>query len=138
MQNHKPNSARILLVDDFEMIRIMIRDGLKHLGFTRIDEAIDGVDAIAKIKDSVAKGDHYAFVFCDWNMPNKTGLEVVLECKSSEKLKHIPIVMVTANSEQEKVIQALKAGATDYIVKPIAPDMLQKKVAKILSLLNAA
>jgi len=137
-KNNPHKDARILLVDDFEMIRMMLKNSLQSLGFTRIDEAVNGNDALFKMKDAFAKQDPYAFVFCDWNMPEKDGMEVLKECRGNPNLRHTPFVMVTAESEQEKVVQALKAGAVDYIVKPIAPAILQKKVAKLLSIVGAA
>lgn len=131
-------NARILLVDDFEMIRMILKNGLLNLGFKRIDEAQNGNDAIFKMNEAVAKGDPYVVVFCDWNMPEKDGLEVLKECRANPNLNAVPFVMVTAESEQDKVVQALKAGATDYIVKPIAPAILQKKVLKLLKAIKAS
>lgn len=128
-----PNAqARVLLVDDYEMIRIMLRNGLTDLGFTRIDEAKDGNEALFKIKEALVSKDPYQVVFCDWNMPGKTGIEVLQECRNNTNLKTLPFIMVTAESEQERVIQALKAGADDYIIKPIANATLQKKISKLL------
>jgi two-component system, chemotaxis family, chemotaxis protein CheY len=134
--DHK--NIRILLVDDFEMIRLMLKNALESLGFMRVDVATNGVEAIQKMRDAKRARDPYAFVFCDWNMPEKDGLEVVKECRASRDLKDIPIVIITAESEQDRVSQALLAGATDYIVKPISPAVLQKKVEKLLSLVKAA
>lgn len=136
LTNPDPN-ARVLLVDDYEMIRVMLRNGLTQLGFKRIEEAKDGAEAMAKIQAALSSNDPYQMVFCDWNMPNKTGIEVLQECRGNASTKNLPFVMVTAESEQERVIQALKAGADDYIVKPIAVATLQKKIAKLLQKISA-
>lgn len=131
-----PNNARILLVDDYEMVRVFLKKGLLDLGYRRVDEARDGAEALAKIKSAQGEKDPYMLVFCDWNMPEKTGIEVLKECRADQNLKGLPFIMVTAESEQDKVVEALKAGASDYIVKPIAPQILQKKMAKMMSKLN--
>jgi two-component system, chemotaxis family, chemotaxis protein CheY len=124
---------RILLVDDFEIVRLMLKNALSGLGYTNIEEAEDGQIALNKLKSSVEQKSPYVLVFCDWNMPNMTGIEVLETCKKTPPLSAIPIVMVTAESEQSQVIRALRSGAADYIVKPIAPDLLEKKVNKILA-----
>ncbi len=131
-----PLDMRILLVDDFEMIRRMFTAELKKMGFTRIDQAVNGLEAIAKLHESVSSGDPFKFVFCDWNMPEKSGLDVLVECRKTESLEKIPFVMVTAESEHVKVVQALKAGANDYIIKPVSGVILQKKIMKLLGVSN--
>jgi two-component system, chemotaxis family, chemotaxis protein CheY len=131
-------NIRILLVDDFEIVRLMLRNALTGFGYTNIDEAEDGKVALNKIKLSVQEKKPYMLVFCDWNMPELKGIDVLESCKATPDLAQIPIVMVTAESEQGQVIRALRAGAADYIVKPIAPDVLEKKVNKIISKLSSA
>jgi two-component system chemotaxis response regulator CheY len=132
---------RILIVDDFEIVRIMLRNALANLGHTVVDEAEDGKIALQKIQAAEFEGSPYTMVFCDWNMPNMTGIEVLEAVRKNPHYAKLPVIMVTAEAEQKQVVQALRSGATDYIVKPIAPEILEKKVTKILSKLaggNAA
>lgn len=129
---------RILIVDDFEIVRIMLKNALTGLGHTEIDEAEDGKIALQKIQAAQFEGKPYGMVFCDWNMPNMTGIEVLEAVRKNPNYAKLPIIMVTAEAEQKQVVQALRTGATDYIVKPIAPDVLEKKVTKILSKLNGS
>lgn len=129
--DHK--QIKILLVDDFEIVRLMLRNALTELGFTNIEEAEDGKTAMAKLIEAHSSGNPYGFVFCDWNMPEMTGIEVLEACRSTPEFATLPIVMVTAEAEQESVVRAIRAGASDYVVKPIAPDVLERKVNKILS-----
>lgn len=132
------SGLRILLVDDFEMVRVMLRNALSDLGFTNIEEAEDGRVALTKITEAHASGSPFDLVFCDWNMPEVSGMEVLETCRSHEDFKSLPIVMVTAEAEQESIVKALRAGANDYIVKPIAPDILERKVNKIVSKIQGA
>jgi two-component system chemotaxis response regulator CheY len=125
--------TRILLVDDFEIVRLMLRNALTELGFTEIEEAEDGRTAMALLKEAYSAGKPFGFVFCDWNMPEMTGIEVLEACRTTPEFATLPIVMVTAEAEQESVVRAIRAGATDYVVKPIAPDVLERKVNKILT-----
>ena len=126
-------NPKILLVDDFEIVRLMLRNALGDLGFTDIEEAEDGRSAMTKLVEAHSAGKPYALVFCDWNMPEMTGIEVLEACRSTPEFASLPIVMVTAEAEQESVVRAIRAGATDYVVKPIAPDVLERKVNKILA-----
>lgn len=128
-----PKDVRILLVDDFEMVRILLAQSLRKLGFTRIDEAEDGRPALAMINEASAAGAPYSIVFCDWVMPEVTGIEVVKECRATEGLKDLCIIMVTAEAEQESVVNAIALGTSDYIVKPFSPQTLEKKIARIMS-----
>jgi len=126
-------NPRILLVDDFEIVRLMLRNALGDLGFTDIEEAEDGRIAMTKMIEAHAAGRPFSLVFCDWNMPEMSGIEVLEACRSTPEFAQLPIIMVTAEAEQESVVRAIRAGATDYVVKPIAADVLERKVNKILS-----
>lgn len=126
-------NPKILLVDDFEIVRLMLRNALGDLGFTDIEEAEDGKTAMLKLVEAHGAGKPFALVFCDWNMPEMTGIEVLEACRTTPEFATLPIVMVTAEAEQESVVRAIRAGATDYVVKPIAPDVLERKVNKILA-----
>ena len=125
------SSMRILLVDDMATMRRIIRTILSQLGFKNVDEAEDGEVALQKLKE----GD-YDFVITDWNMPNMTGLELVQAIRSDEKLKGLPVLMVTAEAKKENVIAAIKAGVNNYIVKPFTPETLKKKIDDIFSALK--
>jgi two-component system chemotaxis response regulator CheY len=127
------NDIRILLVDDFDMVRIMLKNSLADLGYNQVEEAENGRVALAMLKDAHAAGKPYSIVFCDWNMPEVTGIEVLESCRSMGQFKELPFVMVTAEAEQAFVVRAIRAGATDYLVKPIAPDVLEKKINKLVS-----
>lgn len=127
------SDVRILLVDDFEMVRVLLAECLRKLGFTWIDEAEDGRPALDMIHEASAAGKPYSIVFCDWVMPEVTGMEVVKRCRAIERLRNLPIIMVTAEADQESVVSAIAAGTSDYIVKPFSPETLEKKIVKIMS-----
>lgn len=129
---------KILLVDDFEMIRSLLKQALKQLGYTDLTEAVDGVDAIEKIDKANEEGQPFDLVFLDWNMPKMTGIEVVQKCKSDEKHKSLPFIMITAEREQKSVVIALKAGVSDYVIKPFSPRQLSSKIERILNATSAA
>jgi two-component system chemotaxis response regulator CheY len=129
---------KILLVDDFEMIRSLLKQALKQLGHTDLTEAVDGLDALEKITKATEAGQPYDLVFLDWNMPKMTGIEVVQKCKADPNLKAIPFIMITAEREQKSVVTALKAGVSDYVIKPFSPRQLSSKIERILTSTNAA
>jgi two-component system chemotaxis response regulator CheY len=118
---------KILVVDDFPTMRRIVKNLLKQLGFENIDEAEDGVQALKKLQT----GD-YGLVISDWNMPNMEGIDLLKNIRqSAEPLKNIPFLMVTAEAEKEKVIEAIKAGVDNYIVKPFTAELLTEKLSKI-------
>ena len=117
---------RILVVDDFSTMRRIVRNLLKELGFTNVDEAEDGAIALQKLQ---AGG--FEFVVTDWNMPNMDGLTLLRKIRSSDKLKHLPVLMVTAEAKKENIIAAAQAGASGYIVKPFTAAVLAEKIDRI-------
>lgn len=123
--------SRILIVDDLRLVRKIITDTLTELGFTKVEEAVDGADAFKKLEAAVAEGNPYALVFSDWNMPVMSGFDFLVKCRAHEAFKSVPIIMVTAESEQANVLKALKAGATDYVVKPLSKVSLAKKLERL-------
>jgi two-component system chemotaxis response regulator CheY len=125
-------NLKILLVDDFEMVRMMLRNTLIDLGFSDIHEAEDGRAALTMIKTAEINGTPFKMVFCDWSMPEMTGIEVLEYMRSQPKFKTVPFVMVTAEAEQDCVVRAIRAGANEYLIKPISAESLQKKITKIL------
>ncbi|WP_297445345.1 chemotaxis response regulator CheY [Desulfurobacterium sp.] len=122
-----PN-IKILVVDDMATMRRIEKSLLMQLGFKNIDEAEDGKVALQKLKQG-----HYDFVLTDWNMPNMTGLELVQEIRKDPKLKHLPVLMVTAEAKKENVLAAIKAGVNNYVVKPFTAETLKEKIEKIFS-----
>lgn len=128
---------RILVVDDFEIVRVSIRSALKQLGFPNVQEAEDGRVALEKIEGAYEAKAPFDVVFCDWNMPEVSGLQVIEKCRASELFRDLPIVMVTAEGDKESVVKALKAGASDYILKPVVPAMLEKRMKKIMEKVNS-
>ena len=122
-------NMHILVVDDFASMRQIIRKALVSLGFENISEAAGAVDAVRKIQE----GESFEFIISDWNMPNMTGLEFLTYVRGSEKMKSVPFLMITAEAQRENIIQAAKAGVSQYIVKPFTAESLQQKVASIFA-----
>ncbi|OMH40130.1 chemotaxis response regulator CheY [Desulfurobacterium indicum] len=122
-----PN-IKILIVDDMATMRRIEKSLLMQLGFKNIDEAEDGKVALQKLRQG-----NYDFVLTDWNMPNMTGLELVQEIRKDPKLKHLPVLMVTAEAKKENVLAAIKAGVNNYVVKPFTAETLKEKIEKIFS-----
>ena len=120
-----PN-MKILVVDDFSTMRRIVRNLLKELGFSNINEAEDGVDALKKLR-----AEPYDFVVSDWNMPNMTGIDLLREIRADATLKHLPVLMVTAEAKRENIIEAAQAGASGYVVKPFTSVTLDEKLQKI-------
>ncbi|MBF0236919.1 MAG: chemotaxis response regulator CheY [SAR324 cluster bacterium] len=116
----------ILVVDDFSTMRRIVKNILRQLGFNNIVEADDGTTAMAKLKSEPID-----FVITDWNMPKMTGMELLKEIRGDANLKNIPVLMVTAEALQENIIAAVKAGVSNYIVKPFDAKTLSDKINKI-------
>lgn len=120
-----PN-MKILVVDDFSTMRRIVRNLLKELGFSNVHEAEDGVDALKKLR-----AESFDFVVSDWNMPNMTGIDLLREIRKDATLKHLPVLMVTAEAKKENIIEAAQAGASGYVVKPFTAITLDEKLKKI-------
>ena len=119
-------NMKILTVDDFSTMRRIVRNILRQLGFNNISEAEDGTSAL-----EVLKTQDIDFVVSDWNMPNMTGLQLLQAIRADDKLKHIPVLLVTAEALKENVVEAVKAGVNGYIVKPFTPETLKEKIDSI-------
>ena len=119
-------NTRFLVVDDFSTMRRIVRNLLKELGFLNVQEAEGGVDALVKLR-----ADEFDFVVSDWNMPNMTGIDLLREIRADAKLKHLPVLMVTAEAKKENIIAAAQAGASGYVVKPFTAATLDEKLKKI-------
>ena len=119
-------SLKFLVVDDFSTMRRIVRNLLKELGYTNVDEAEDGVVALQKLH-----GGNFEFVVSDWNMPNMDGLALLQAIRADDVLKKIPVLMVTAEAKKENIIAAAQAGASGYVVKPFTAAILGEKLEKI-------
>ncbi|MGF1454380.1 MAG: chemotaxis response regulator CheY [Alphaproteobacteria bacterium] len=118
---------KVLVVDDYNTMRRIIRNLLSQIGYNDVDEAEDGSSALAKLRRG-----SYGLVISDWNMEPMTGYELLKEVRADEKLKHLPFIMVTAESKTENVVAAKKAGVNNYIVKPFNAATLEQKINAIL------
>ncbi len=123
-----PN-MKILVVDDFSTMRRIVRNLLKELGFSNVTEAEDGVDALNKLRSE----GNFEFVVSDWNMPNMTGIELLKAIRGDAALKHLPVLMVTAEAKRENIIEAAQAGASGYVVKPFTAATLDEKLQKVFA-----
>ncbi|TSE33533.1 chemotaxis response regulator CheY [Tepidimonas taiwanensis] len=118
--------VRFLIVDDFSTMRRIVRNLLKELGHGDADEAEDGSVALHKLRNG-----KFDMVITDINMPNMNGFELLTQIKSDDKLKHIPVLMVTAEARKEDIIAAAQGGAAGYIVKPFTKATLEEKLTNI-------
>lgn len=117
---------RILVVDDFATMRRIVKNILRQLGFDNVVEADDGTTALTKLQN-----EKIDFVITDWNMPKMSGLELLKAIRSSDNLKDIPVLMVTAEALQENIVAAIKAGVSNYVVKPFDAATINEKMQKI-------
>ena len=117
----------ILVVDDYKTMIRIIRNLLKQVGFTNVDEAIDGSSALTKLRDR-----DFGLVISDWNMEPMSGLQLLKEVRADVKLQELPFIMITAESKSENVIAAEDAGVSNYIVKPFNAAILKGKLAAVL------
>ena len=127
-----PNT-KFLVVDDFSTMRRIVRNLLKELGYTNVDEAEDGSVALSKLRS-----DKFDFVISDWNMPVMDGLTMLKNIRGDAVLAKLPVLMVTAEAKKENIIAAAQAGASGYVVKPFTAATLDEKLAKIFEKLAAA
>jgi two-component system, chemotaxis family, chemotaxis protein CheY len=127
------SNMKFLVVDDFSTMRRIVRNLLKELGFTNVDEAEDGAIALAKLK-----GGGFDFVISDWNMPNMTGIELLRAVRADPALSSLPLLMITAEAKKENIVEAAQAKASGYIVKPFTAAVLDEKLNKILKTLEKA
>jgi two-component system chemotaxis response regulator CheY len=122
---------KILLVDDSKTMRKIQRSVLSQLGYTEVEEACDGQDALSKVGAFEPN-----LLLVDWNMPNMDGLTFVKKYRETNKTT--PIIMVTTESERSRVVEAIKAGVNNYVVKPFTPDVLSQRIAETLEKASAA
>ena len=117
----------ILIVDDYKTMLRVLRNFLLQLNFGNIAEATDGSIALQKLRQQ-----DFGFVISDWNMEPMTGIQLLREVRADDKLKHLPFIMITAESKSENVVAAKQAGVSNYIVKPFSAETLKSKMTSVL------
>jgi two-component system chemotaxis response regulator CheY len=127
------SELRFLVVDDFSTMRRIVKNLLQVLGFANIAEADDGKTALPMLQTG-----NFDFVITDWNMPLMPGLDLLKAIRADEKLKSMPVLMVTAEAKREQIVEAAQAGVSGYVVKPFTADVLKQKLEKILAARAAA
>ncbi len=127
---------KILVVDDFMMIRILLRASLNELGVTEIEEAQDGDEAWAKLQKAATSDRVYDFIFSDWHMPGLNGYQLLQKVRGNPRLQDIPFFMVSAESEPRHIMDAIRAGADEFVTKPFVPRALVEKMTHFLNKKN--
>ena len=118
---------KILCVDDASAMRRIVKNILRQIGFHDVDEAKNGIDALEKLRVG-----NYDLIMSDWNMPEKTGIELLRDIRADPNLGDVPFLMVTAEAEKENVVEAIEAGVSSYILKPFSAHTLGEKLDAIL------
>ena len=126
-----PEDLKILIVDDFSTMRRIVRNLLKEIGYSNADEAEDGSVAFNKLKNG-----SFNFVVSDINMPIMTGFDLLQKVRADPDLKHLPVLLVTAEAKKEDIVLAAQMGASGYIVKPFTKATLEEKFGKIVAKLS--
>ncbi|HPW68051.1 MAG: chemotaxis response regulator CheY [Desulfomonilia bacterium] len=121
-------NMKILVVDDFSTMRRIVKNILRQLNFNNIVEADDGASAL-----DILQKEKIDMVVSDWNMPKMTGLELLKAIRGDDALKDIPFLMVTAEAQQENIIEAVKSGVSNYIVKPFTAETLGQKINQVFN-----
>jgi two-component system chemotaxis response regulator CheY len=117
---------KILIVDDFSTMRRIVKNLLRDLGFTNTEEADDGNTALPMLQSG-----KFDFLVTDWNMPGMNGLDLLKAVRADENLSSMPVLMVTAESKREQIVEAAQAGVNGYVVKPFTAVTLEEKISKI-------
>ena len=117
---------KILVVDDSSTMRRIIKNTLSKIGFEDADEAEDGADALKKMGG-------IELVVTDWNMPNMDGLTLVKTLRSNPVFKNVPIIMVTTEAAKNEIIEAIKAGVNNYVIKPFTQEVFKQKIEQVMS-----
>ena len=132
-----PNT-KFLVVDDFATMRKIVKKVLDELGYKNVVEAVDGKNALDLLNEHQAKNDPIQFVISDWNMPNMLGIDLLKACRADDKYKNIPFMLVTAESEQTQIIDAAKAGVSEYVIKPFNAATLKTKIERVYQKVSSA
>lgn len=124
---------KILIVDDFSTMRRIVKNLLRDLGFTNISEADDGITALPMLQSG-----KFDFLVTDWNMPGMQGIDLLKAVRSDPNLASLPVLMVTAESKKDQIVEAAQAGVNGYVVKPFTATTLKEKIDKIFERIEAA
>jgi len=133
-----PVHTRILIVDDMSSLRDLLKAYLRRLGYRNISEAEDGRVAYQALLAAKASGAQFDLIISDWNMPNLDGLEFLKLVRSSPEWKNLPFLLLTTESEKAKVLEAVLANVSNYMVKPVEEEMLKDKLKKVWEKLHPA
>ena len=125
-------NMKILIVDDFSTMRRIIKNLLRDLGFNNTSEADDGNTALPMLQAG-----SFDFLVTDWNMPGMQGIDLLKAVRADAKLAKLPVLMVTAESKREQIVEAAQAGVSGYVVKPFTAITLKEKIDKIFERLEA-
>lgn len=120
--------TRILIVDDMMTMRKLVAKACKDIGFTDITEAGDGTQAWTKVTEA---NPPFGLIISDWNMPNSTGLDLLKRVRSDSRFGKTPFILVTAEAEQSQIVEAAKAGVSNYVIKPFTPESLKEKIEQV-------
>ena len=123
-------NMKILIVDDFSTMRRIIKNMLRDLGFTNTYEADDGTTALPMLKNG-----SFDFLVTDWNMPGMSGIDLLSYVRADDRIKHLPVLIVTAEAKREQIIKAAQAGVNGYVIKPFTAQVLKEKIERILNAL---
>ncbi len=124
-------NMKILIVDDFSTMRRIIKNLLRDLGFTNTYEADDGTTALPMLQNG-----SFDFLITDWNMPGMSGIDLLSYVRADDRIKHLPVLMVTAEAKREQIIKAAQAGVNGYVIKPFTAQVLKGKIEKIFERVN--
>lgn len=127
---------RVLIADDHFLIRQFVKRALTDMGMARVDLANDGNEAVDMLGETLTAGGLYDIIFLDWNMPTLSGIDVLSYIRSKPQYQNAAVIMFTAESEKHNIMKAIKMGATSYILKPISPIDLNKKIREVIDWLN--
>lgn len=135
-KDQRYKSLKVLVVEDRDDMRRIIKTVLRHLGFSTIDEAANGLEAYRLLKTTTREElltQPYHLIVCDWIMPEMTGIQLLGAVREDQKLRSTPFLMITSQGSWDEVTKAIESGVTDYIVKPITAEVLETKIKKIFA-----
>jgi two-component system chemotaxis response regulator CheY len=126
-----PSDTKFLIVDDFTAMRKIIKKVLVEMGYAHVQEADDGTSALESLKKAQTEGQPFQVVISDWGMPKMSGIDLLRACKADSRFQFLPFILITAESEQKHILEAGKAGVSEYVVKPFNAITLKEKLEKV-------
>ena len=126
-----PATCKILVVDDMKTMRMVMKKNLRECGFTNITEADDGATAWPLIEQASHSGSQFQLILSDWNMPVLAGIELLKKVRSHPALAKTPFLLVTAETEKTQIVEAIRAGVSNYVMKPFTAEILKKKLEDV-------